>query len=51
MNLDYNSEDNPEESPEDWVPIAKGGPAEIRALAEILESAGIAPKVTTVPGG
>lgn len=46
-----NLEENLEESPEDWVPIAKGGPAEIRALAEALESAGIAPRINTVPGG
>jgi len=42
---------NLEENPEDWVPIGRGGPSEIRALAETLESAGITPIVNTVPGG
>ncbi|MDA9265048.1 MAG: hypothetical protein P8R38_08340 [Planctomycetota bacterium] len=35
----------------DWVPVAKGGPSEIRILAQTLENANIPPKVTAVPGG
>ena len=42
---------NEELQPEDWVPIGKGGPSEIRALAQALEAAGIVPMVQTVPGG
>ncbi|MEE2890313.1 MAG: hypothetical protein VX404_07705 [Planctomycetota bacterium] len=42
---------SPEEHDHEWVDLVQGGTETIRSTAQLLESAGITPRITPVPGG
>ena len=36
---------------QEWVAVARGGPSEIREMAQLLSAEGVTPRVLPVPGG